>query len=269
MKRLGLSAMAAGWIRTRVHQVLRAADHLFHSYPDQAVGFARDFPHVPASPLRRGIDRDRFDPVWRDRIWLGKEFGVPADATVLLFAGRIDATKNVMVAVETVAMLHARGVPVHFLAVGEGVDRAAISKRLGVGATLPGAVSQTTLARLYASSDLFVFPSETETFGNVVLEAMASGLPVAVRAGTAPAGMIRRPGLDGLVIPSDDPQSWAAALMPLIDDTGARREMSREARETVMEAALDWRDVFETDLLQVWEAMMGRDVLSDEISVAA
>lgn len=269
VERLGLPALAARWMGRRVARVLGAADHLFHSHPGQAAWFARDYPETPASRLRRGIDRDRFDPVWRDRDWLVRTFELPGDAVILLFAGRVDETKNVRLAADVTAVLHQRELPVHLLVMGEGDQRAAVARRLGPLATLPGAVPQSVLARIYASADIYVFPSQTETFGNVVLEAKAAGMPVAVRAGTAPAQTIRAPGTDGVIVASDTAEGWADALTPLILDGAARLRMGAAARASVLQNDPDWAGVFETDLLMAWEGMTDRTVLPSEVPEAA
>lgn len=115
---------------------------------------------------------------------------------------------------------------------------------MGPNARFVGYRGGEDLADHYAACDLFAFASLTETFGNVVLEALASGLPVvAVRAGGV--GEIVRSGETGILVePGDTPGQMAGALIGLTDDTALRREMAESARAYA--------------LTQTWDAIMGR-----------
>ena len=130
--------------------------------------------------FRRGVDRARFNPSHRDRGRLQQTFGIPANRVVLLFVGRVDASKSAPLMARTTKLLIDQGLDVHALVVGEGGDRDRIRKLLGDRAATPGNLPQAELAWIYASADVFVFPSTTEVSPNVVLEAKASGLPVVV-----------------------------------------------------------------------------------------
>src|SRR5205807_2714837 len=104
-----------------------------------------------------------------------------------------------------------------------------LERRLGPSARFVGYRTGEDLADHYAAADLFAFASKTETFGNVVLEAMAAGLPVvALRAG-GPADTVRD-GVNGLLLgPDESPERFAASLVRLVDDTSLRREMADAA----------------------------------------
>src|SRR5262249_1173455 len=132
--------------------------------------------------LRRGIEHQLFRPANRNRGWLASEFGIGPDAIVVLYVGRLNRGKNVDLVAHALAGLVGRGLPVHLLGAGDGDERTAILSRLGRHASCPGNLESETLASIYASSDLFAFPSEIEEYANVVLEALASGLPVMVSA---------------------------------------------------------------------------------------
>ena len=121
--------------------------------------------------------------------------------------------------------------------------RAALEGRIGSFARFVGYRKGEDLADHYAASDLFAFASLTETFGNVVLEAMASGLPVvALRAGGV--GETVQSGTTGFLIePSEPPERMADAIMSLIDRPDDRRRMAEAAREYA--------------LSQSWDAIMG------------
>ena len=109
-----------------------------------------------------------------------------------------------------------------------------------------GFVEGPSLAEMYASADLFVFPSATDTFGNAVLEAQASGLPVIVTDKGGPCENVIS-GKTGLVVRADEADDLLAALRALVDDPGRIREMGRSARKS-MEARS-----FESAFLRTWQ----------------
>ncbi len=123
--------------------------------------------------------------------------------------------------------LRRRRVPHHIMVVGEGPAREELEGLLPE-ATFTGHLDGTDLARAYASSDIFFFPSETETFGNVVLEAMASGLPcVCVRA-TGSRDLVDH-GRNGFLVPSDDLQGLVERVESLAVDPTLREEMGNRS----------------------------------------
>ena len=205
------------------------------------------------SVLRRGIDKKLFNPGRRDRRRLAERFGIPEDRPVLFFVGRIEAAKGVMTLAKAARLLRDGGQPVHVVFAGNGSEESAVRALLGANATLPGNVPQHDLAWLYASSDLFVFPSKIEVTPNVVLEAKASGLPALV----APNGggvFVNRSGQDGIVIAADDPRAWADAAAALIADPPRRAAMAQTARADIAARHPSWDDVLMQDLLPVWRA---------------
>jgi len=204
--------------------------------------------------LRRGIDLERFHPCHRDRTWLAGAFGVPEDRPVLMFAGRVDDSKKAMTLGHAARRLLDTGVPLHVLVVGDGKRRDDLRALLGSDLTAPGALPQDQLPSLYAAADLFVFPSESEVSPNVVLEARASGLPVVLSARDGGARYVLRPGEDGVLVDSQEPETWAAALRPLLADGEARRAMGAQARAGVEATVPTWRKVLLEDLLPVWRA---------------
>jgi glycosyltransferase involved in cell wall biosynthesis len=163
---------------------------------------------------------------------------------VIGHVSRLAAEKNVMHLAGALKAVGEARANVRFLFVGDGPARAELEAEMGPNARFVGYQGGEDLADHYAAADLFAFASLTETFGNVVLEALASGLPVvAVRAGGV--GEIVRSGETGILVePVDPPSVMANALIGLADDTALRREMADSARDYA--------------LTQTWPAIMGR-----------
>lgn len=237
---------------------LGRCDRILLSKPEDRDRLANSAPSVRL--FRRGIDRARFNPAHRDRARLLERFGIPEDRTVLLFAGRVDASKGAPLMAEAVKRLADQGLDVHALIAGEGHARDKIASRLGDRVTLPGNLPQSELAWIYASADVFVFPSTTEVSPNVVLEAKASGLPVVVAADHGGGQFVACSGDDGIVLCDMDVASWAKAIEPLVVDETRRREIGQNARRWIEREWPDWGEVLERDLLAAWHeaALNGR-----------
>ena len=209
--------------------------------------------------LRRGIDHSLFSPAKRDRAWLESEFGVPAGATVVLYVGRMDVSKNVGQLAEGVRLAVEQGAPLVLFCAGEGNLRCQVKGLLGAHAVCPGQVDAGRLARVYASADLFALPSEIEVFGNAVIEALASGVPALV-AEKGGMGMAIESGRTGVVVAAGGALPWAEALLALVRHP-ARVAAMRVAIRTAASAALvDWESVLAEDLLPVWRAAAGEKV---------
>ncbi len=203
--------------------------------------------------LRRGVDRTLFSPVRRDRLWLEQRFALPADHLIVMYAGKLNAGKNVPLLAPVIESVRRAGVPVHLLCAGAGAERAVLEAALGPALTCPGTLAQDELARAYASADLFLFPSAIDELGNAAVEALASGLPVLLARGSGAATrMADCPGLR--VLPGDDPAPWAAAIVELAAAPHRRRAMGVAARSYVEARVPSWREVLEEDLLPIWRA---------------
>jgi glycosyltransferase involved in cell wall biosynthesis len=207
--------------------------------------------------LPRGLELTRFDPARRDRAWLAATFAITPETPVVLCVGRVNVGKNVMVLAEAVRALAARGTPLVLVCAGEGEDRARIAALLGRNARCPGIVAGDAMARLYASADLLAHPSEIETFGNVVAEGMAAGLPVLVSERAPARDLIAADGApegEAGVIVAGGADAWAAAIAALLADPARRAAMGRAARAAMERRFGDWRSVVAEQLLPVWVA---------------
>ena len=174
-----------------------------------------------------GVDTEKFSPARRDeQLW--QRMGITQPRR-LLYCGRISIEKNVVLLAAAFEKLCATRDDVAIVFAGEGPHLAAMKQRLAnLPAHFPGAQTDAQLAALYASSDLLVFPSTTDTLGQVVLEAQASGLPALVSTLGGPRELVEHDST-GLVLSTSDPSAWAAAIAGLLDDDARRSRMSEAA----------------------------------------
>jgi phosphatidylinositol alpha 1,6-mannosyltransferase len=200
----------------------------------------------------RGIDLARFSPRWRDPE-VRARMGADDDTPVLLLVSRLVKEKNLADLVRADALLRQAGHRYRLVLVGDGPMRRELEKALP-DACFAGHQSGEALARWYASGDVFVFPSTTETFGNVILEAQASGLPAIVVDRGGPPDLVRE-GETGLIARANDPADFAARVGTLLADPEARRRMGCHAREAA--AAHDWSSI-NGRLLDSYRAVMER-----------
>ncbi|MDJ0809527.1 MAG: glycosyltransferase, partial [Desulfobacterales bacterium] len=169
------------------------------------------------------------------------------DVCTLLYVGRISKEKNLDLLAEVYRDLCARKDKIHLVVVGDGPYLADMQTALsGLPCTFTGVLKGFALEAVYASSDLFVFPSATDTFGNVILEAQASGLPVIVTDQGGPCENML-PGETGLVVKANDGDDLAAAIQTLADDAQQRRSMGLAARRYMEERS------FDAAFLKMWD----------------
>jgi glycosyltransferase involved in cell wall biosynthesis len=212
--------------------------------PSRATGRQLAAQGVEASRLElftRGIDTELFSPARRSermRRWLGGQ-----DATVLLYVGRLSREKGVLRLAEAYRAVGAQRPQLCLAVVGEGPGRPELERALaGTRHRLLGPLSGEALAAAYASADLFCLPSVTETFGQVILEAGASGLPAVVMDVGGAAESVQH-GLTGMVARAADPDDLAWTLARLVDDPALRERLGRRAR-SAMRARPTWDEVF-------------------------
>jgi glycosyltransferase involved in cell wall biosynthesis len=182
--------------------------------------------------LSRGVDTDRFTPTRRDpSVW--KQYGLNG-VKKLLYVGRISKEKNLDALLDSYEALREEGVGVELAIVGDGPYTKHLKERTQdtSGVTFTGYVGGEELPKLFASADLFVFPSATDTFGNVVLEAQASSLPVIVTDEGGPAELMI-PGRTGVIVPATDGDALQSAIRRLVKDDDLRNSMGTEARRHV------------------------------------
>lgn len=189
----------------------------------------------------RGVETDRFHPRRRSMDWR-RSLGLGDDEIVVSFVSRLVLEKGLGIYADVIEGLQAKGYPVRSLIVGDGPARAEIEVRLPK-AIFTGYLGGHDLARAYASSDVFLFPSETETFGNVTLEAMASGLPAVCADATGSDALVAH-GTTGYLAEPRNSADFLACTERLVADADRRTAMGTAAR-THAEA-------------YAWDAILGR-----------
>ncbi|MBD2498253.1 glycosyltransferase [Nostoc sp. FACHB-280] len=239
----------------RWHKLISDSDWVLFSKPEDFPVMQKFVSQSRLSRLRRGIDKQRFHPQHRDRTLLQTTFGIPPEVPVLLFVGRVDESKRIMTLAQAACQLLDQGYALHVLIVGEGTAKAKVKQLLEPHITLVGVLPQESLAWIYASADMFVFPSDSEISPNVVLEAKSSGLPVFVAAHSGSVQFIQQPNIDGIVVADSSPRTWADALKPYLQDLRMRRGVSRAARQYIEQCHPAWKEVFQEDLLPIWQKM--------------
>ncbi len=162
-----------------------------------------------------------------------QEFGLPPDARILLYVGRLAPEKNLDLLLRAFAVITGRTSDTYLILAGSGKSRRALEARaraLGIHrrTRFVGFLSRTKLDPLYQASDVFLFPSKTETQGLAVGEALAAGLPcVVVNSGGAPEAI--RDGIDGVLV-EDRPEAMAGRTLELLADPLEYRRMAEEAK---------------------------------------
>ncbi len=251
---LRLPVWVAALLRRRLARHLASVNAVMASYGGMPEAGPRR--RQGGVALRRGLDRARFDPARRDRGWFERRFGLPPGRLILMYAGKLNAGKNVPLLAPIVDSVRRAGVPAHLLCAGAGAERAMLEGALGPALTCCGALDQDELARAYASADLFLFPSMIDEAGNAAIEALGSGLPALVAAGSGVATrMADCPGL--LVLSGDRPEAWAAAIIELAAAPPRRAQMAAAARAYVDALVPSWTDILIEDLLPVWQEAAG------------
>ncbi|HVO94159.1 MAG TPA: glycosyltransferase family 1 protein [Terriglobales bacterium] len=185
--------------------------------------------------LGRGVDSRLFAPQKRSAA-LRRQWRAADSDLVALYVGRLAAEKNLSLAVEAYRAMQRVNRAVKFVLVGDGPLRAALQKH-HPDLIFSGVQSGEQLARHYASADVFLFPSETETFGNVTLEAMASGL-VVVAYDYAAAHLHVRDGATGVLASRGDAAAFVAGAVELAGMPQSLAGMRRQARLHAM--SVDW-----------------------------
>lgn len=183
----------------------------------------------------RGVDLGEFDPGRRSVMWRVRH-GIAADEVVVLHVSRLVREKRTDTLEATLRLLEARGIRHRSVIVGDGPERQGLESRLP-RTIFTGFLQGEELGTAYASADVFLFPSETESFGNVTLEALASGLPAVCADATGSRSLVEH-GRSGYLATPGSVEDFAGHVGRLIEDGALRQAMSVAARER--SAAFSW-----------------------------
>jgi glycosyltransferase involved in cell wall biosynthesis len=201
----------------------------------------------------RGIDTDKFSPQWRSHE-VRRRF-CPDESQLLLYVGRLAPEKQLDVLLNTARMLNAVNAKFKLVFVGDGPSRSLLENQGIDNVIFAGYMQGRELQELYASSDVFVFPSPSETFGNVVLEAMASGLPVvAAYAGGVMENL--QPEFNGLGVRPGNPGEFFEAIR-CMEDHQYRQKLADGARIWALEKK--WDNIF-ASLFSEYQTVLNRQL---------
>ena len=232
-----------GWLHRPLMAYLRHFHNRTHSTMVPTESLRRELQQAGFERLcvvARGVDTRAFRPDLRCET-LRAQWGAAPHTPVALCVGRLAAEKNLGVLLDAVAAMREVQPALRLVLVGDGPERARLQQRCPE-ALFSGVRRGEDLARHYASADVFLFPSMTETFGNVVPEAMASGLPV-VAFDHAAAGQLVRHGHNGLLARLGEAGEFCSVARRAMGDRTHLRALGERARNSVL--ALDWERIVE------------------------
>jgi glycosyltransferase involved in cell wall biosynthesis len=192
----------------------------------------RGFDPTKLKIFPRGLDTELFHPARRDPAFFEK-FGAQNGEVRLLYVGRVSREKDLDLLATAYRRLRDEGLSIQLFVVGHGPYSEEFSRSLPE-AFFTGYLTGKDLAAAYASADIFVFPSTTDTFGNVIIEAQASGVPVVVSDAGGPKELVTD-NETGLITKSHDVDDFVRAIRMLVVDPPLRERMGSRARKSVID----------------------------------
>ena len=200
--------------------------------------------------VSRGVDTQLFNLSKRNPM-LRQSWGANDQTKVLISVGRMAPEKNLEQVLKTFEAVKHLGPHVKLVMVGDGPLKEQFKQR-HPDIIFPGMLLQEDLAAYYASSDLFIFPSQTETFGNVTLEALASGIPVLAFDCAAAKDWVQ-PNVNGWLVPENNPEGFAAQAVEIFRLPKMFRDVTASTRQQVVH--LDWSQIAEQVETVLWDAI--------------
>jgi glycosyltransferase involved in cell wall biosynthesis len=252
-----LAYYGLGWLRPVGEAVLRrfyaGLDEVFVT-SDQFGDVLREQRLITHSSVwSRGVDRLRFNPSKRN-LDFRRGLGIGDAEPVIAFVGRLVLEKGLDCVAAAVAELAARGVPHRLLIVGDGPARAHF-EALAPQAIFTGALTGDDLPMAYASAEVLLNPSTTETFGNINLEAMASGIPIVAADATGNSSLIAD-GITGRLVQPGNAAAYADALAFYLGNSGARAAAGRAGLAAAQ--GYDWHTINGAVLTRYREILAAR-----------
>ena len=183
---------------------------------------------------QRGIDKQLFHPSKKDKSYIQNI--VKNDRPNLLFASRLVWEKNLDTLIKIYQQAKQENLDYNFIIVGDGRAKTEMEQAMP-NAFFLGHQNHEALATLYASSDVFLFPSNTESYGNVVIEAMASGLPCVIADGGGSGSLVQN-GYNGIACPTHDPQAYLDGIQSILSQANLRESFIENGFQYIQH--LDW-----------------------------
>jgi phosphatidylinositol alpha 1,6-mannosyltransferase len=215
-----------GWLKRYLRDFYAACREVYVPSESTRAALLADGLRDNLKPWPRGIDTARFTPDKRSDAWRGR-LGIGVNEIVILHVSRLVREKRLDTLTGAL-----KQVPHRIVIAGDGPDRAAAERELP-GAIFLGFQDGEDLAAAYASSDVFIFPSDSESFGNVTLEAMASGLPCVCADATGSRSLVVE-GETGFLVDADNADGFARAVLRLADNPDLRHRMGRAGRQRAL-----------------------------------
>jgi glycosyltransferase involved in cell wall biosynthesis len=231
-----------GWLHKPIAAYLRTFHNKARCTLVPTAGMRRELDAQGFANLKivaRGVDTRLFDPARRCQA-LRRSWGVAPEQTVVLYVGRVAAEKNLPLVLSTFEKMHALDNTFKLVLVGDGPQRSALMVRYPQH-VFAGMRTGEDLATHYASGDIFLFPSTTETYGNVTVEAIASGLAVIAYDYAAAAEHICH-GRNGLVADFDNAEEFSRLAEGLVNSKSRIRALGVAARESAQK--IDWEHIY-------------------------
>ena len=236
-----------GWLKRYLRAFYGACREVYVPSESTRAALLADGLRDNLKPWPRGIDTARFTPDKRSAAWRA-QLGIGADEIVVLHVSRLVREKRLDTL--TAAL---KQVPHRIVIVGDGPDRAFAEQELPKAIFL-GFQGGDDLAIAYASSDIFIFPSDSESFGNVTLEAMASGLPCVCADATGSRSLVLD-GETGFLLAADDAAGFAGAVNRLAGDETLRKRMGEAGRARAL--TFSWEETLGR-MLGYYRAVLGQ-----------
>jgi phosphatidylinositol alpha 1,6-mannosyltransferase len=227
LKHYWYTAWAEHLLNCYLRFAYNAAREVYVPSPSMQDALAASGVKTPSKPWPRGVDTDLFHPGKRSEAWRARH-GIGESEYVVAFVSRLVREKELDTVIATERLLQAREMPHRLVIVGDGPERAMLERALP-DAVFTGFLQGEDLAAAYASADVFLFPSETETFGNVTLEAMASGLPCLCADATGSRSLVVH-GETGFLVAPRNAHSFAGRVTVLARDPELRAQLGAAAR---------------------------------------
>ena len=237
-----------GWLKRYLRDFYGACREVYVPSESTRAALLADGLRDNLKPWPRGIDTARFTPDRRSAAWRA-QLGIGADEIVVLHVSRLVREKRLDTL--TAAL---KQVPHRIVIVGDGPDRVFAEQQLPKAIFL-GFQGGDDLANAYAASDIFIFPSDSESFGNVTLEAMASGLPSVCADATGSRSLVVA-GETGFLLAAEDAAGFAGAVNRLAGDQALRKRMGDAGRARAL--TFSWEETLGR-MLGYYRAVLGQD----------